>query len=104
MRLISGKRTDPKSKKEPLSCVAYMKGRVPGERIVGIVWYSDRLYAVDYDRPEYDDDEAEFIAGEINDSLNIPTDVAASALDAVMFGWSSEHASLARLFALPPTA
>lgn len=87
-----------------LSCVAFMKGRKPGERIVGIVWYSDKLYAVDYDREEYDDEDAAYLADEINQSLNIPSEVAASALDAVIFGWNTEHASLARLFALPPTA
>lgn len=93
-----------KKQSELLSCVAYMQGRAPGERIVGIVWFSDRLYAVDYDRPEYDDDESALVALQINEDLNIPADVAASALDAVMFGWNSEHASLARLYALPPTA
>ena len=90
--------------KDLLSCVAFMKGRAPGERIVGIIWYSDKLYAVDYDRPEYDDEDAAYLANEVNQSLNIPSDVAASALDAVIFGWDTEHASLARLFALPPTA
>jgi hypothetical protein len=81
-----------------------MKGRPPGERIVGIVWGHSTLYAVDWDREEYDDDEAESLAEQINESMNIPKEVAQSALDAVMFGWNTEHASMARLFAMTPTA